>query len=87
MAPLTGEERNELARNYTTDHLPVIGIAPDVESLRSEPRFVELLWRVGLTQREGAAEARREYACGPLYIIWIDQAATAASRIAPATNP
>jgi hypothetical protein len=33
-----------------SDHLLVIGIAPDVESLRSEPRFVELLRRVGLTQ-------------------------------------
>ncbi len=41
-----------LDRSYAerSDHLPVIGIAPDVESLRSEPRFVGLLRRVGLTQ-------------------------------------
>jgi hypothetical protein len=33
-----------------SDNLPVIGIVPDVESLRSEPRFVGLPRRVGLTQ-------------------------------------
>jgi TolB-like protein len=51
---LDGDGQREMARRYTADaeayHLLHLSITPYFDSLRSEPRFIELARRVGLPQ-------------------------------------